>query len=341
MRCSVLIPSHARPDKLRACLACLADQTLPARDYEVLVAIDGGPAPDNLVGAWPVSRAERLRVVPCPKVGQAALRNTLLALASGDTLLFLNDDMRPEPGLLEAHLRAQARAPSLVIGAAPWVVHHPDRLFDRLVRETSMIFFYDQMDRKLASGEASPDHDWGFRHAWMLNLSAPARLVRDAGGIGVFPCTYGYEDDELAFRIQRLTRVPVRYAPDARAHHDHRMDPGDYLARERRLGFAAWGFAHAAPECALAMFGRDVTSPDHLAACRTLLEFDRPLADRIRPVFAELAELPGDAIPGPAHPATDTLLHAIYQQHIPLKRWEFRRGLLDAALQAGAPGALG
>jgi hypothetical protein len=33
----------------------------------------------------------------------------------------------------------------LVLGSAPFRVEKPDRLFDRLVRETSMVFFYDQM----------------------------------------------------------------------------------------------------------------------------------------------------------------------------------------------------
>ena len=33
----------------------------------------------------------------------------------------------------------------MVLGSAPWKVHEPDSLFDRLIRETSMVFFYDQM----------------------------------------------------------------------------------------------------------------------------------------------------------------------------------------------------
>src|SRR5690606_7562160 len=137
---------------------------------------------------------------------------------------------------LAAHVAAHEEAdrelgrPAMVVGAAPWKVHAPDRLFDRLLRETSMVFFYDRMN----TPEARADRwrDWGFRHAWGLNVSARTDLVRDAGGMSVFPTTYGYEDDELAFRLHERHGTPVLYRPEARARHDHRMDPADYLRRE-------------------------------------------------------------------------------------------------------------
>src|SRR5205814_9227455 len=136
---------------------------------------------------------------------------------------FLNDDMVPGPGLIAAHAQHQEERrerSALIIGDSPWAIHQPDRLFDRLLRETSMVFFYDVMRR-----DTDPERDWGFRHAWMLNLSAPADLVRAAGGLAVFPSRYGYEDDELAFRLSRRFGAAVLYRPDAVAVHDHRMGP--------------------------------------------------------------------------------------------------------------------
>jgi F0F1-type ATP synthase membrane subunit a len=38
-----------------------------------------------------------------------------------------------------------------VVGDSPWKVHAGDTLFDRMVRETSLIFFYDQMYAKAAT----------------------------------------------------------------------------------------------------------------------------------------------------------------------------------------------
>lgn len=344
MELSVVIPTFGRPQQVAACVRRLAQQSLDPARYEVLVGIDGGA--ENAHGAreteaavrevWPSARARQLTIVPCPKSGQAAVRNELLEIATGATLVFLNDDMLPGETLLEHHLAAQRaaaaeRAPALIVGAAPWVVPDDDSLFDRLVRETSMVFFYDRMDEALADGTAGADHDWGFRHAWLLNLSVPAALLREAGGFSVFPATYGYEDDEFAFRCRELFGTRVLYRPDAVAHHDHRLTPTDYLERERRLGFAAWGFAGQAPGCARAMFGRDLRCEDELAYSRAFVERERAGADRLRSAFLDLAEMPVDSLPSAAHPAGLPLARALAQQHLLLKRWEWRRGLLDAA----------
>ncbi len=343
MEMSVVIPTHGRPDKLAACLRALARQTLDAERFETLVGIDGGTRDERaaeavrtaLRDAWPADRSDRLAVVPLPRGGQAAVRNALLARACGETIVFLNDDVVPDAGLLAAHLAAQREAnepgrTALVVGAAPWRVHEPDRLFDRLIRETSMIFFYDRMDAMVRTGEVGRDHDWGFRHAWMLNLSAPASLVREAGGLSVFPDTYGYEDDELAWRLGQRFGTRVLYRPEAAAVHDHRMEPDDYLRREFRLGHAAWGFARAAPECARAMFGRDVTNGEEVEYSREFVRRERATTERLEASFRSLADLPADAVSGPH---AESLVRLAYEQHLLLKRWHWRKGLLAAAAE--------
>lgn len=331
MDISVIIPSFGRPEKAAACVRALATQSLAPDRYEVLVGLDG---PDMasvaaLRAAWPADRAAGMRIAEFSRRGQAAVRNALLRVATGRVLVFLNDDMIPGPGHLAAHLSAQAEReatgrPALVIGDSPWVVQRPDRLFDRLVRETSMVFFYNIMNTPAA--RADRDRDWGFRHAWLLNLSAPAGLVREAGGFTVFPSTYGYEDDELAWRIASKFKAEVVYRPEAIARHDHRMDPADYLQREYKLGFAAWGFAKTTPECAAAMFRRDVTSPQEVEYSRQFVERERGTAARLERSFLALADQPATAIG--ENPA---IMNLIYEQHLLLKRWHWRRGLVDAS----------
>lgn len=343
MDISVIIPTFARPDKVASCITGLIGQTLEANRFEVLVGIDGGrnnPGDAHATARalhtlWPGERAGLLTVTPCDKLGQAGVRNALLEQARGETIVFLNDDMRPTPGLLAAHLHAQHKAlargtPALVIGAAPWARHLPDNLFARLIRETSMVFFYSRMDAALEAGEVEPLHDWGFRHAWLLNLSAPAKLVREAGGFTVFPSTYGYEDDEFAYRCKERFGTPVLYCPEAVAQHDHPMSPDDYLRREWQLGQSAWGFAKTAPACAQAMFGRDVTSDEELAYSRAFVERERAIADRVRETLCSMAETPVDVVADCDSPAGCVILEALYQQHLLLKRWEWRRGLLEA-----------
>lgn len=343
---SVIIPTHCRPKKAAACAAALAGQDFSGA-FEVLFGVDGAEEPSESTaravdGTWAHARREAdrcagtgkradptIQVHTFDKQGQASIRNRLLERAQGRTLIFLNDDMIPKPGFLAAHARAQDDCrergkPALIVGDAPWRVHKPDRLFDRLVRETSMVFFYDQMQRA-----HDPDRDWGFRHAWLLNLSAPADLVRAVDGFTVFPSTYGYEDDELAFRLGERFGTRVLYRPQAVAVHDHRMEPSDYLQREYKLGYAAWGFARAAPACARAMFGRDVTSDDEVAYSRVFVEREATLANRLEKTFLSLADHRADVLV-PHSP----LVQAVYEQHLLVKRWHWRRGLVAAAVHA-------
>lgn len=326
---SVIIPTHGRPAKVAACVGALARQA-GAPGCEVLVGCDGpDPAAEAAAGAaWGEhgGRAERMRVVHCRKQGQAGVRNELLPLARGRTLVFLNDDMVPGPGHLAAHARAQAQAanaPALVIGACPWRVPARDSLFSRLVRETSMVFFFDVMEQ-----ETDAARDWGFRHAWLLNLSAPAALVREVGGFTVFPSTYGYEDDELAYRLHQRFGTRVLYCPAARADHDHPITPDEYLAREYKLGYAAHGFARTTPACAGALFGRDVLSPGEIDYCRAFTARELAQARRLHPEFLRLGEAEPEVIDGPSGAM---LRRVLYQWHLPLKRWCWRAGLLDAA----------
>lgn len=366
MQLSILIPTFNRPAKLAACLSALSQQTL-TDEYEVLVGIDGPDTESEPASrhAWNIA-ADRLQIFHLAKQGQASIRNQLLKHARGRTLVFLNDDMIPEHGFLEAHLRHQREQeakgrPALIVGDSPWKFGDHDTLFDKLIRDTSMVFFYNVMraaiapnvkpgsntspERERRVGEQVrpghpdpslslrartdyPDKDWGFRHAWLLNLSAPAALVREAGGFTIFPSTYGYEDDDLAFRLAQRFQTPVLFRPDAVAIHDHRLTPAAYLKREYTLGFSAWGFAQTAPDCARAMFHRDITSEDELSYSRAVLEREAGMAQRLEKSFSHLATLPSETISGEHSP---TLLNLLYEHHLPLKRYHWRRGLVDAS----------
>jgi GT2 family glycosyltransferase len=341
MEISVLIPTFGRAGKLARCLARLARQDLDHNRFEVLIGVDGRdeanePEDEAAQAAHALAStsagAMRAVVHEFDHAGPGATRNKLARYAKGRVLLLLNDDVLPDLDLLSSHLRAhdeRPRRPAMILGAAPWVRPGAgeDTLFDRLVRETSMIFFYDRMHAAIAAGQAGAEHDWGFRHAWTLNLSLPRAEFERAGGFDdrlTFAC---YEDLEFARRVHDNGRVPVLYRPECVAHHDHRVTPGSYLARERLMGRAALQLAAAAPGCAREIFGRDIASAEELDYSRAFVERERPLADRLRASFEALTSMPAGAVDGP-HAAT--LLNALYEQHLPLKRWTWRAGLVEA-----------
>jgi GT2 family glycosyltransferase len=339
MDLSVIIPTFGRGAKLAQCLRALAAQTLDQSRYEVLVGLDGPDQQAALMAqdVWSGERQDSLRIIECPREGLNATRNRLLAVARGRFMVSLNDDVIPAPGFLAAHLEAQDHAgphSAIISGYSPWRIFDNDSLFDRLVRETSMIFFYDQMfegsdDTRPRFG---PDHDWGFRHCWGLNFSAPLSAVREVGGFIAVPLAYGYDDIELAWRLKQGRNMPVLFRPQARAVHDHRYQPGEVLDREHRLGQAAWHFAALKPEFSRAVFGRELRSESELCYSREFVQREAGAAERIRPMFLRMEEIPAAAL-GAAGDHAHDLVQIAYQQHLLLKRWSWRKGLLAAADQ--------
>ncbi len=312
MDLTVAIPSRGRNQQLMRLLDRLEAQTLASHRFEVLVGIDGSDAPS------PHPRASFLAL---PHRGPASTRNTLIDHAQSRLLLFLNDDVLPEPDLLETHLRAHENLGSsdLVLGSAPWAIDADDTLFDRLIRETSLIFFYDAMN------EVERDRDWGFRHAWTLNLSLETELARR--------CRFDerltramFEDLEWAYRLTQSHGSRVLYRPSARVTHEHRYTPKAYLEREQALGAQALTLAELNPDCANAIFRREIRDPGFVRECRHLCEQESKAMASLQREFEQLSRTPADT-------ALD--VQEIYQRFVALKRYRWRQGLVEEATCEG------
>ena len=163
MKISVLISSGGVPAKLSRCLDALAAQSLPSDRFEVLVSGEcDGVAPDAC------------RRIATSGKSLGADRNLLIRAARNELLIFLAADVIPNPDLLERHAQsheALAGKPALIVGAAPDVIRLPDRLLDRVARETALTSSLAQMERHSASVE----RDWTFRHANLRNFSFRSR----------------------------------------------------------------------------------------------------------------------------------------------------------------------
>ncbi|MFZ4575351.1 MAG: glycosyltransferase [Phycisphaerales bacterium] len=333
---SVLIPSYGRPDKLRNLLASLLEQQTDGLRFEVLVGLDGGEEREaqSLVTSLPTARRGDFKISAFPRSGHASVRNGLLESARGRLVLSLNDDVVATPRLIAEHAGAheQARAEGrrvMVVGAADWRIHPDDTVFDRLVRETSMIFFYDVMDDP-ARGDTSRI-DWGFRHAWGLNTSMHTEDMRRVGAYKVFSAWYGAEDIELAYRVAALPGGrAVWYRRAAHVEHDHRVCPREYVEREYKLGYNAFHFARECAEASSATYGRDVASQEEIVYSGEFVRREASAARRARAHIERAGSAPAREAAG-----WSVLREALYLAHLPLKRWCWRIGLTDAA--GGAP----
>lgn len=100
LRASVIIPTYDRVEYLREALDSAAKQTMPAHEYEVIVASDGSPSVTRRqIEAWWKGRGQ-LRVLMLPHRGLSATFNTAAAVACGEYLTVLPDDDRFLPNKL-------------------------------------------------------------------------------------------------------------------------------------------------------------------------------------------------------------------------------------------------
>jgi GT2 family glycosyltransferase len=323
-----VIPTRNRASHLQKLLDCLASQSLAPDRHEVTVVVDGPDEASTRVARDFHNRLQ-LRLIEAPRLGIAHAKNEALAAAAGRIIVLLNDDVRPAHRFLEnhaaAHRQRRTDTPAMVLGYSPFIAPPPaeDTLFDRLIRESSMIFFYDRMIDASGRPAAPPDHDWGFRHAWNMNLSLPRDAALDIGGFVPAIANCCYEDIEFAWRLHQRHGSPVHFNPAAFAPHDHRYSPDAYLERERRLGYSAPAFADASPRCAREVFARDLLAPAERAGARAAITRESAAEPALLASFRALARQSAASLDRPR-------LAALVDSHRPLKRLAFHRGFVES-----------
>lgn len=108
LRCSVVVTTWHRPVLLRNTLASLLVQTYP--DFEIVVVCDGEDAGVHALSSE-FEHEARIRWIFHPvNRGLPAARNTGAREATGDIVLFLDDDVIAHPDLLSAHMSHHLQA---------------------------------------------------------------------------------------------------------------------------------------------------------------------------------------------------------------------------------------
>ncbi len=306
---SVIVPSRNRSDKLVCLLLALSRQILPdGLSFEVLIGLDGGEIPD-----YYDLPSLKCQFFPLPQVGISAAKNHVIDKANGEILLFLNDDIEPDQDFINAHITAQEHTQfqNLVLGKTDWNIDKNPTVFDRMIAQSPMIFFYSNI---------TENSGLNFRYAWNLNLSMPKSVFEKVGQFNELfrPCMY--EDIELAWRLEQLGHH-VYYSSKPFALHNHSYTWESYLRREIMLGMMASVFWQVNRECFLDIFKMPLDDlRDH---AKTALQMDSK--DSLT-TFHSLSRLFVDSAPAPLDNAE---LQSLYLAHLPVKRRAFRYGLLE------------
>ncbi len=203
---SVIIPTANRRALLADLLQHLEAQDAGPNAFEIVVAdvgsTDGTP---EMLAHWTGSRPMRhLQLGPA---GAAKARNVGARAASGDLLIFFDDDMAPPPTLISAYLDTARNHPgTVIIGPCPMTdVRGPFR------RELARWY---GVEYKFMTAAARPEP------ARLLsgNLMVPRAVFDRVGGFDESYTRYGGEDADLGLRLF-AAGIPVRYEPSASCDH--------------------------------------------------------------------------------------------------------------------------
>lgn len=230
LRVSVVIPTYNRKDSVTTAVRDL----LACRDvtpHEIVVVADG--CTDGTAGALrdAFPGEERLRILEQPNQGGSAARNHGAAVATGDVLLFLDDDMRPDPQLLTAHCAVLAADPGVaaVLGHIPLAAETP---------VTPLTRGYAQWAQARADRLAAGDTDLELGDLLAGQMAVRRTAYQAIGGFDedfTRGGTFGGEDTDFLVRLA-ASGVRVVFSADAVASQDYRITPAQLLRQWGQAG---------------------------------------------------------------------------------------------------------
>jgi GT2 family glycosyltransferase len=236
---SVVIPTLGRPALLRRVLDRLDAQSAPPGSFEVLVVADAKEERLDDLDRAVAGRRYAARRLTAPRPGASAARNAGWRAASAPVVLFIDDDILPEPALVAEHLdwhRRHSEEAVGVLGHVRWADELRVTPFMRWL-EDGIQFDYPNIEGIEAG--------WG--RFYTANASVKRALVERVGGFEEEALPFGYEDLDLALRM-RDHGFRLLYNRAAAAEHLHPMDLEFWKRRVARIAVSERRFAALHPD---------------------------------------------------------------------------------------------
>jgi len=221
MDVSVIIPTYQGADRIRKTLASLVEQQF--KDFEVVVVIDGSTDDTKSCIALFDNKLQ-IVVVEQSNQGRAGAKNAGIKNSNGNLLIFMDDDIRFDQGIISMHVAHHASVhSSVLVGGAvedPRVSiteFHEYKAFKSRLWNKSLHSYPHPMPRDMALIVAA-------------NFSVSKSLIEQ---VGLFnPLLRDSEDEELTLRVSS-SGFDIYFNDKLAGWHDDLMDPYRYVGRLR------------------------------------------------------------------------------------------------------------
>jgi glycosyltransferase involved in cell wall biosynthesis len=217
MNTSLLIATANRPDQLAAVLRGLARCRLPEGEFEVIVA-DNGDDPVTATVCRDVSDGLPVRYLAVTGRGKSIALNQAVDIATGDLLVFTDDDVEFDPNWLVELWRAALDYPDHVLFGGRVLPLWPDGIPARLDGSMYLGALYTHLDRGEEPGPSVGLRPFGPNMA--VRRSVFDRGLRFDPNLGpgtTSGITMG-DETEIARQLEALGEVAV-YVPRSRVYH--------------------------------------------------------------------------------------------------------------------------
>lgn len=220
---SIIIPSYNRPDSLRTCLQSIRDLKTGNTPMQIVVVNDGSTQPYEHV-IQPFREKLDIAYVEQENQGPAAARNNGAQHATGQYLIFLDDDCAFSPNWLTT-FKAAVSADVIVGGKTE------NCLKQNLFSQTSQVlvdylYEYYNVDRKHASFLTSN------------NMIIPRAIFNKLGGFDMSFTDSAAEDRDFCDRLLHKG-YRIVYQPEILIHHRHKMGFSGFVRQHFKYGCGA------------------------------------------------------------------------------------------------------
>ena len=224
-RLSIIVPTCKRKPALLHCLAGLANQSLPARELEVIVVDDAGTADPEAISPDAALPANVQIIRHAANSGAAAARNTGAHAARAPVIAFIDDDCVPEATWAERLILGFTAQKGTAL-AGEVTIGEPHRLTDQVTQ--------------LLSSPATAS-DGSLIRAQSANLAVPTAEFHEVEGFDERFHDAGYEDYEFCHRW-RAAGNRIVAVPEAIVHHRRDTTLAGFWRQHYRYGRGAYLF---------------------------------------------------------------------------------------------------
>jgi glycosyltransferase involved in cell wall biosynthesis len=217
---SVIIPTYNRAACLKRALASAVSLDYLPEGFEIIVVDNGSTDPTRAVvsEARNIKPSFRLHYVKEDRLGLHNARHAGVLAATGEILIFTDDDATFETHWLRAYAQAFASHPDMAAAGGPvrprWEVPPPEWLVDFIgaARTFGMYSLMEPFDEFRLSGE---------QVFFGVNMAIRAKILKEVGGFN--PEAFGsvwLGDGETGLNYKLWARgMLVGYVPDAIVYH--------------------------------------------------------------------------------------------------------------------------